>query len=438
MPKKSEYKPTNQPCIKKRYDGKYLVVLDMGWGSVTDRKTGRQKSAQKKTTRVAGSWEEAVNMLNESNNERMWIKNSRSGYSKFMVNKVTMAKAAGDFYDAGCKGYTKKKWSESKKADMKKILKHFKEYMGMVNVCDITEDVTRGYFEHAAREGNSKDKKGLASSTLGKHYYAMVELFAFIMENDAKYTYRHGKNIAENSYRVPGIVYAGEDKEAEWLDIGELQATLDDALRNEEDKSIALIIALGAIGGLRRGEIAAMDMENFYYREGFMQVSKSRKEIAGKDVTGRPKSGKKRITACPGVLKEIAGRALQQNCDVTGKSMEDLKENNIDIVCPLWHLKNNRELRAKRISVMWRDYQKRRNTRLKAAGKNEIKIIKLHELRHTHATLLFNEGINITDISLNMGHSIPGTSKVTKGYIHSEVNKEEINNFWDSSIKVNI
>lgn len=438
MPRKSEYQPTKQPCIKKRYDGKYLVILDMGWGIVKDKKTGRQKSARKKTTRVVEKWKDAEMLLNAAIEERLGVKHSRNGYSKFIVNKVPMAKAVDDFYYAGCKGYTKKKWSDSKKADMEKILKHFKEYMGKVNICDISEDITRGYFGHAAREGNSRDKKGLAQSTLEKHYYAMVELFAFILENDGKYTYKHSKNIAETSYSVSSNVYTEKDKEAEWLNIGELQATLDDALRNEEDKSIALIIALGAIGGLRRGEIAAMDMENFFYGDGLMQVSKNRREIGGKDVTGRPKSGKKRITACPGVLMETAEKALQQNCDITGKSMEDLKEDNIDIVCPLWHLQNDRELRAKRISVMWKEYQKRRNKRLKAAGKNEIKIIKLHELRHTHATLLFNAGINITDISLNMGHSMPGISKVTEGYIHSEVNKEEINNFWDSSIKINI
>ena len=38
----------------------------------------------------------------------------------------------------------------------------------------------------------------------------------------------------------------------------------------------------------------------------------------------------------------------------------------------------------------------------KAAG---VKIIRIHDFRHSHATLLANEGINIQEIARRLGHS---------------------------------
>ena len=52
---------------------------------------------------------------------------------------------------------------------------------------------------------------------------------------------------------------------------------------------------------------------------------------------------------------------------------------------------------------MWDKKKKKRNTQYaNAAGLPHIRI---HDFRHTHASLLVNEGINIQEIARRLGHS---------------------------------
>lgn len=53
----------------------------------------------------------------------------------------------------------------------------------------------------------------------------------------------------------------------------------------------------------------------------------------------------------------------------------------------------------------------------------EIKKIRIHDFRHTHASLLANEGINIQEIARRLGHS--DTSMKWNTYSHLYSREEE-------------
>ena len=63
------------------------------------------------------------------------------------------------------------------------------------------------------------------------------------------------------------------------------------------------------------------------------------------------------------------------------------------------------------------------NKNIELSQKSGLKTIRIHDFRHTHATLLINEGINIQEIARRLGHSdIQTTLKV---YAHLYPREEE-------------
>ena len=60
---------------------------------------------------------------------------------------------------------------------------------------------------------------------------------------------------------------------------------------------------------------------------------------------------------------------------------------------------------------------------IKASG---VKNIRLHDLRHSHATILINNGINIVAVSKRLGHADIETTLKTYTHLLSDTNKELI------------
>ena len=96
---------------------------------------------------------------------------------------------------------------------------------------------------------------------------------------------------------------------------------------------------------------------------------------------------------------------------------------------------------SQKITRKWNQYQIRRNQRMCRKGLEPIPIIRFHDLRHTHASLLSENGIPVKEISRNMGHLIPEEGQIknttTKVYIHDRLpDRRNIIEFWDKHINI--
>jgi integrase len=63
------------------------------------------------------------------------------------------------------------------------------------------------------------------------------------------------------------------------------------------------------------------------------------------------------------------------------------------------------------------------NKNIELSQKAELRTIRIHDFRHTHATLLINEGINIQEIARRLGHS--NANITLKVYAHLYPREEE-------------
>ena len=243
----------------------------------------------------------------------------------------------------------------------------------------------------------------------------------------------------------------------------QLNYTLNDAIQNEADRSVAVMIALASIGGLRRSETCALKIGR-YYHDNRMKIGTDMWKLNDfinvkdfymqhdelilideaimhekKDVLGFPKNNIIRMIGKPRCLDEIIEYAMEQRaqmCKILGVDIDSDEK----VYMPLRNVIKQQDYTSQKISRKWNEYQKRRNKRMESLGLEPIPCIKYHELRHTHASLLDDE-VAAKKISRNMGHVVPGEGQLynttTKVYIHDRVpDRSDIINFWDKHIKI--
>jgi len=68
--------------------------------------------------------------------------------------------------------------------------------------------------------------------------------------------------------------------------------------------------------------------------------------------------------------------------------------------------------------------------------KNDLPLIRFHDLRHSHASLLVKLGVQPKAISQRLGHSNIGITMDLYAHIYEETDKE-VANMFDTLIEVN-
>ena len=145
--------------------------------------------------------------------------------------------------------------------------------------------------------------------------------------------------------------------------------------------------------GIREGELLALTPEDFDFERKTLRINKSYQRLRGKDVITTPKTDAGvRMIAIPDFLCEEMKDCLKLYYDIQSS----------DRIFPMtkYGLCRNMESGSK------------------AAG---VKRIRIHDLRHSHVSLLINQGFSAFEIGKRVGHS---SEKVTYRYAHLFPNKQ--------------
>ena len=145
--------------------------------------------------------------------------------------------------------------------------------------------------------------------------------------------------------------------------------------------------------GIREGELLALAPGNFDLRKGTLSITKSYQRIDREDVITGPKTPKSnRVLAMPEFLTEEVADYPQLN-DV------------------------DPDERIFKVSKSYLYHEIERGSR--AAG---VKRIRVHDLRHSHVSLLIDMGYSPLAIAERMGHE---TTEITLHYAHLFPNRQE-------------
>lgn len=138
--------------------------------------------------------------------------------------------------------------------------------------------------------------------------------------------------------------------------------------------------------GLRQGELLGLQWEDLDLRKGTLTVKRALKELNGKLLVGEPKSKSARRTVTlptktVEVLKQHRKEQLQHGLMGTGYVFTDTQSG---AVYPQ--------------NMMRRSFK----PLLKKAG---VPVIRFHDLRHTHATILLQQDVNPKLVQERLGHT---------------------------------
>lgn len=164
-----------------------------------------------------------------------------------------------------------------------------------------------------------------------------------------------------------------------------------------------LAIELDFKTGLRRSELYGLSKDDFDLEKGFVSINKTRQLTKSK---GNQKLITKNITS-------------KRNVSIPKNLIEKIKYF-LDLT-PDFYEYIFEDFSIDGLSTFWKEYQ----------TINNFRIITFHDIRHTHAGILFYLGVDIKVISQRLGHKSINTTEKTYLFVIMELRQkisEEINN----------
>jgi integrase len=176
-------------------------------------------------------------------------------------------------------------------------------------------------------------------------------------------------------------------------------------LRKLRGRSIYTIAAIALATGMRRGELLALRWQDIDFGAGTLRIAQSLEETkAGLRFTSpKTKHGRRTITIPPSIVAELRAhwKAQQEQRLALGLG----KASDAALVFPTWDGKPRSPVA---LTKEW----------TRAMNKAGLKI-RLHGLRHTHASSLIAAGVDILTISRRLGHASPTTTLGVYGHLYS-------------------
>lgn len=227
--------------------------------------------------------------------------------------------------------------------------------------------------------------KGYAKTTQKIYTKQISSLFNFFI----KYY-----GLKQNPCIIAGSIGSSKtQKEMQVWSVQEFQKFIE----NIKNQYYKLVFSLLFWSGMRIGELQALTIGDFDFEKNTININKTYYKIKKKEYISTPKTEQsKRVIDMPKNIMEMAKDYIEH-----------------------FPVKN----KACRLFLYEKvNYKSLLENTVKKIG---LKKIRIHDLRHSHASLLLNEGVNIIAVSKRLGHS--NIAMTLKTYTHLlEQNKKEL------------
>ena len=200
-----------------------------------------------------------------------------------------------------------------------------------------------------------------------------------------------------------------EKKEARYLD-DEQTAELFDRLQSEPLKYRTIITVL-VYTGMRRGELCGLKWSDIDFKNKLINIQRANLYLAGKGIfedTTKNNSSQRVIKVSDIVISSLKAYKKQQDID---KFKIGDKWTNTDYIFTTW---NGNPIHPDTLTGWFHKF----------INKNNLPDVCIHSLRHTNATLLIANGVNLTTVAKRLGHA--NTNTTTKIYAHAIKTADEI------------
>ncbi len=200
-----------------------------------------------------------------------------------------------------------------------------------------------------------------------------------------------------------------ESKEARYLD-DEQTAVLFERLQTEPAQYKTMIMVL-VYTGMRRGELCGLKWTDIDFKNRIINIQRTSLYLPGKGIfedSTKNYSSQRVIKVSDMVISLLKSHRMQQNTDriKIGDRWEDT-----GYIFTAW---NGKPIHPDTLSGWFRSFVK----------KHDMPDVSIHSLRHTNATLLIANGVNLTTVANRLGHA--NTNTTTKIYAHAIKTADEM------------
>lgn len=267
--------------------------------------------------------------------------------------------------------------------------------LGTYKLVDLTPQVWSNYFAWLSEQKSPKTKKKLAPTTIERYYATLCSMFNYaittcgLLKSNPVADSRAINKKTKDAMRRQKIAHVQE----RCLTYNEAFRLIDSL--NKVDLKYQLIVHFAIAGGLRRSEILGIKWADVNFEKGTVSICQSSLQI-------------RNVGYVEGDLKNTSSHRNLYMPETTMKLLKTYKEETAKY-------SKEKEL------VFVNNYGARKGLRLCPGTvtrwfkflREEIKLppeVPLHGLRHTSATILISQGVNIKSVSSRLGHSRTDTT----------------------------
>ena len=380
--------------LKQRSKGSWSIVLDLG----RDPSTGKRKQ-QWQTVR--GTKKEAEKKLAE-------LQHQMDTGTFIKASKLTVR----DFLKQWLRDYVSTNVRAATAEGYRIIVEcHLIPNLGAVILSELKPSHLQAYYAKALKEGRRDGRGGLAARTVSHHHTVLKEALSHAVKWELI-----SRNVGD-AVDSPRAI----DKEMNALDPHGVDRLLD-AARNT---MYFPIIHLATFTGMRRSELLGLKWENINFHHGTVSIAQVLHCLpGGRILIEPPKTAKSRRLVPLSPAPALALRAYQEMVEA------DLAQ-------------IGSTLTGGRLVFSQLDGSPTLpNTLTHAFGKIVRKAglegITLHSLRHTHASILLQQGVSSKTVGERLGHSTVVITLDTYSHVTPGVKEDAANRFEEALIEAKI
>ena len=296
----------------------------------------------------------------------------------------------------------------------KNVRLHIDPYLGATQVDRLTGTAVDAWMRKLETAGRADAKGGLSPRTVR---YVFTILRAAL--GDAVKQGGLARNPTDRS--TPPSPSEARPPEMQAWTAAELARFLSWA--DEHDRDLAMGWRLLAFTGMRRGEALALRWRDVDLDAGRLSVRRSvgvvkRKGAAEDVLEGPTKTGRSRVVD----LDAGTVAALQAYRAARGTLALGLVRDTALVLSDLDGTHRHPERFSRRFNGQVARARK-------ALGEDQLPAIRLHDLRHTHATLLLADGVPAKVVSERLGHASPNITLTVYQHVHPGMGREAADRF---------
>ncbi len=362
--------------IRKRGNS-YLIVVSMGYDYNGNRRKPQQKTVRPPDGLTAKQTEKWLN-------EQAVLFEVECKGNSHADRNITLAK----YIEIWLRDIAPEKLAKStivrEKQDIERILPE----LGHYKLSALMPDHFRKFYAQLRKEKNQKNGKPLSESTVEGVHACLCGILSDAMEGGYL-----DHNPAWRTYR-----YAGKKKEKKVAD-EELTAKVIQALEQESIK-YELYFKLIIATGMRRGECCGLRWKDIDYKTRTINICRNVVKVTGEEIMvkePKTKAGVRHVYFSPemeSLLKEY-----RRECEWHTRSYENRELTESDYI----FRREGYDLPMTPSTFTWRF-----KLILKKNGLPEY--LNVHSLRHTNASLMIANGVDVATVAGLLGHSQPSTT----------------------------